>query len=71
MELEQKREIEYLRRDLQELDKEEADLMRQVEMIQAKKSGIMNKISEMSDEEYEQDVFNRLYEQRKAGKILK
>lgn len=71
MELEQKREIEYLRRDLQELDKEEADLMRQVEMIQAKKSGIMNKIAEMSDEEYEQDVFNRLYEQRKAGKILK
>lgn len=71
MELEQKREIEYLRRDLQELDKEEADLMRQVEMIQAKKSGIMNKIAEMSDEEYEQDVFNRLYEQRKARKILK
>lgn len=71
MELEQKREIEYLRRDLQELDKEETDLMRQVEMIQAKKSGIMNKIAEMSDEEYEQDVFNRLYEQRKAGKILK
>ncbi|MCI5822378.1 MAG: hypothetical protein MR010_05025 [Lachnospiraceae bacterium] len=71
MELEQKREIEYLRRDLQELDKEEADLMRQVEMIQEKKSGIMNKIAEMSDEEYEQDVFNRLYEQRKAGKILK
>ena len=68
MELEQKREIEYLRRDLQELDKEEADLMRQVEMIQEKKSG---KIAEMSDEEYEQDVFNRLYEQRKAGKILK
>ena len=71
MELEQKREIEYLRRDLQELDKEEADLMRQVEMIQEKKSGIMHKIAEMSDEEYEQDVFNRLYEQRKAGKILK
>lgn len=71
MELEQKREIEYLRRDLQELDKEETDLMRQVEMIQEKKSGIMNKIAEMSDEEYEQDVFNRLYEQRKAGKILK
>ena len=71
MELEQKREIEYLRRDVQELDKEEADLMRQVEMIQEKKSGIMNKIAEMSDEEYEQDVFNRLYEQRKAGKILK
>ncbi|MDY4794038.1 MAG: hypothetical protein SO172_07705 [Pararoseburia sp.] len=71
MELEQKREIEYLRRDLQELDKEEADLMRQVEMIQEKKSSIMNKIAEMSDEEYEQDVFNRLYEQRKAGKILK
>ena len=45
MELEQKREIEYLRRDLQELDKEEADLMRQVEMIQEKKSGIMNKIA--------------------------
>ena len=40
-------------------------------MIQEKKSGIMNKIAEMSDEEYEQDVFNRLYEQRKAGKILK
>ena len=71
MELAQKREIEYLRRDLQELDKEEADLMRQMEMIQEKKSGIMNKIAEMSDEEYEQDVFNRLYEQRKAGKILK
>ena len=71
MELEQKREIEYLRRDLQELDKEEADLMRQVEMIQEKKSGIMNKIAEMSDEEYELYVFNRLYEQRKAGKILK
>ena len=71
MELEQKREIEYLRRDLQELDKEETELMRQVEMIQAKKAVIMNQIEEMSDEEYQQDVFSRLYEQRKAGKTLK
>ncbi len=71
MELEQKREIEYLRRDLQELDKEETELMRQVEMIQAKKAAIMNQIEEMSDEEYQQDVFSRLYEQRKAGKTVK
>lgn len=68
MELEQKREVEYLRRDLYELEKEEAELLRQLERIRAKKSIIMEKMTDMTDEEYQQEVLARLYEQRKSEK---
>lgn len=68
MELEQKREVEYLRRDLYELEKEEAELLRQLERVRAKKSVIAEKMTDMTDEEYQQDVLARLYEQRKAEK---
>ena len=68
MDLETRRELDYLRRDLHELEKEEQELRLQLERIMARKQQLLDAMTENSDEEYEQEALSRLYEQKKSEK---
>ena len=68
MDLETRRELDYLRRDLHELEKEEQDLRQQLERVMAQKQQLLDTMTEISDEEYEQEALSRLYEQKKSEK---
>ena len=68
MDLETRRELDYLRRDLHELEKEEQELRLQLERVMARKQQLLDAMTENSDEEYEQEALSRLYEQKKSEK---
>ncbi|MDD6193437.1 MAG: hypothetical protein PUB19_00900 [Lachnospiraceae bacterium] len=68
MNLETRRELDYLRRDLHEIEKEEQELRLQLERVMARKQQLLDTMTENSDEEYEQEALSRLYEQKKSGK---
>lgn len=65
MNLETHQDLEYMKRDLYSLEREESQLKAQLERITAQKNELLKRISEKSDEEYEQEVLARLYEQRR------
>lgn len=67
MNLESRRELDYLRRDLHEIEKEEQELRLQLERVMARKQQLLDTMTENSDEEYEQEALSRLYEQKKSG----
>ena len=68
MDLETRRELDYLRRDLHELEKEEEELRLQLERVMARKQQLLDSMADNSDEEYEQEALSRLYEQKKSVK---
>ena len=68
MDLETRRELGYLRRDLHELEKEEQELRLQLERVMARKQQLLDSMADNSDEEYEQEALSRLYEQKKSVK---
>lgn len=65
MDLEKRRELDYLRRDMHQLEKEEQELRTQLERVLARKQQLLDSMTAISDEEYEQEVLSRLYEQKK------
>ena len=65
MDLETRREIDYLRRDIHTLEKEEQELKMQLERVLARKQQLLDTINAKSDEEYEQEALSKLYEQKK------
>ena len=65
MDLETRREIDYLRRDIHTLEKEEQELKMQLERVLARKHQLLDAINAKSDEEYEQEALSKLYEQKK------
>lgn len=65
MDLETRREIDYLRRDIHILEKEEQELKMQLERVLARKQQLLDTINAKSDEEYEQEALSKLYEQKK------
>ena len=65
MDLETRREIDYLRRDIHILEKEEQELKMQLERVLAIKQQLLDTINAKSDEEYEQEALSKLYEQKK------
>ena len=65
MDLETRREIDYLRRDIHTLEKEEQELKMQLERVLARKQQLLDAINDKSDEEYEQEALSKLYEQKK------
>lgn len=65
MNLETHQDLEYMKRELNSLEKEESQLKAQLERITAQKNELLKRISEKSDEDYEQEVLTRLYEQRR------
>ena len=65
MDLETRREIDYLRRDIHILEEEEQELKMQLERVLARKQQLLDTINAKSDEEYEQEALSKLYEQKK------
>ena len=65
MDLETRREIDYLRRDIHILEKEEQELKMQLERVLVRKQQLLDTINAKSDEEYEQEALSKLYEQKK------
>lgn len=65
MDLETRREIDYLRRDIHTLEKEEQELKMQLERVLVRKQQLLDTINAKSDEEYEQEALSKLYEQKK------
>ena len=65
MDLETRRELDYLRRDIHTLEKEEQELKMQLERVLARKQQLLDAINAKSDEEYEQEALSKLYEQKK------
>ena len=65
MDLETRREIDYLRRDIHTLEKEEQELKMQLKRVLARKQQLLDAINAKSDEEYEQEALSKLYEQKK------
>lgn len=64
MDMERRLEVESLTRELQVLEREEQELKEKIDMIAIKKSDLLKRIADYSDEKYEQDALTRLYEQR-------
>lgn len=66
MDMERRLEVESLTRELQVLEREEQELREKIDMIAIKKSDLLKRIADYSDEQYEQDALTRLYEQRRG-----
>ena len=66
MDMERRLEVESLTRELQVLEREEQELREKIDMIAIKKSDLLKRIADYSDEKYEQDALTRLYEQRRG-----
>ncbi len=66
MDMERRLEVESLTRELQVLEREEEELKEKINIIAIKKSDLLKRIADYSDEKYEQDALARLYEQRRG-----
>ena len=64
--MERRLEVENLTRELQVLEREEEELKEKINIIAIKKSDLLKRIADYSDEKYEQDALARLYEQRRG-----
>lgn len=68
MQLEQMSEMEYMKRELQALEREEKNLLEQLERVQASKNNLLEQIAKNTDEDYEKYALTKLYEQRRMNK---
>ncbi len=66
MEMEKKVELEALKRELHDLEAEAKDLKAKLDLVEAKKSSLLQKISGYSDEAYEKEILEQIYKQRRG-----
>ena len=65
MEFEKRHEIEKLKMEIDDIELKEKQLRDELERLSAKKSELLRQIAEKSDEKYEQDMLELVYQQRK------
>jgi predicted nuclease with TOPRIM domain len=60
-----KRDIEDLKRQLKSFEDEEAQLLKELETLRARKGEVKDKLKVLSnDSQYQQDMLNKVYQQR-------
>lgn len=65
MEFEKRHEIEKLKMEIDDIELKEKQLRDELERLSAKKTELLRQIAEKSDEKYEQDMLELVYQQRK------
>lgn len=67
-----KRDIEELKIQLKKFEDEEAQLMKELETLRARKTEVKDKLKVLSnDDKYQQDMLNRVYQQRHGAATKK
>ena len=60
-----KRDIEELKRQLSVLESQEEDLLKELEMLRARKTEVKEKLMDLSnDDKYQQEMLTMVYQQR-------
>lgn len=60
-----KRDIEELKRQLSVLESQEEDLMKELEILRARKTEVREKLRDLSnDDKYQQEMLTMVYQQR-------
>ena len=60
-----KRDIEELKRQLSVLESQEEDLMKELEILRARKTEVKEKLRDLSnDDKYQQEMLTMVYQQR-------
>ena len=68
LDAETKRDIEDLKRELKRYEDEEAQLMKELEVLRARKTEVKDKLKALSnDDKYQQDMLNMVYQQRRGA----
>lgn len=68
LDAETKRDIEDLKRELKRYEDEEAKLMKELEVLRARKTEVKDKLKVLSnDDKYQQDMLNMVYQQRRGA----
>jgi ElaB/YqjD/DUF883 family membrane-anchored ribosome-binding protein len=65
MEFDKRHEIEKLKMEIDDIELKEKQLRDELERLSAKKTKLLRQIAEKSDEKYEQDMLELVYQQRK------
>ncbi|SEI64836.1 hypothetical protein SAMN02910453_0980 [Lachnospiraceae bacterium A10] len=65
MEFDKRHEIEKLKMEIDDIELKEKQLRDELERLSAKKTELLRQIAEKSDEKYEQDMLELVYQQRK------
>ncbi|MCR5668297.1 MAG: hypothetical protein K6G05_04515 [Lachnospiraceae bacterium] len=65
MEFDKRHEIEKLKMEIDDIELKEKQLRDELERLSAKKTELFRQIAEKSDEKYEQDMLELVYQQRK------
>lgn len=66
MDLENRLEVECIKREVHALEREEEEMKARLNTIRMRKDDLLKKIEKFSDEQYEQNALERLYEQRRG-----
>ena len=68
LDAETKRDIEDLKRELKSYEDEEANLLKELETLRARKNVVKDKVKVLSnDDKYQQDMLNMVYQQRRGA----
>lgn len=68
LDAETKRDIEDLKRELKAFEDEEANLLKELETLRARKNVVKDKLKVLSnDDKYQQDMLNMVYQQRRGA----
>lgn len=65
MDFEKRQEIEELKFQIDQIEQKEKQLKDELERLNNEKAEILRQISEKSDERYEQDMLELVYQQRR------
>ncbi len=60
--------VERLKQELSEIEYEENRLKRELENWEAKRQDVLKKLSTFNDDRYEEDMLQKVYEQRRGGR---
>lgn len=67
-----KRDIEDLKRQMKKYEDDEAQLLKELETLRARKNEVKEKLKMLSnDEKYQQDMLTMVYQQRHGGTASK
>ncbi len=68
LDAETKRDIEDLKRELKSYEDEEANLLKELETLRARKNVVKDKLKVLSnDDKYQQDMLSMVYQQRRGA----
>lgn len=68
LDAETKRDIEDLKRELKSFEDEEANLLKELETLRARKNVVKDKLKVLSnDDKYQQDMLSMVYQQRRGA----